>query len=865
MELIERSDFLDILQSHFGNIDEKGGHCIFISGEAGMGKTSLIKAFCKKIKGNANICLGTCDSLFTPRPLAPLYDILLQFKNMVQESNRENSDHTSFFARIFQKLKNEKGISLVVFEDIHWADEATLDFIKFLARRISQLQCLFVLTYRDNEIHLNRPLRNVFGQLPVDCFTRLQLTPLSKQAVEKIALEKGYKGEDIYTISGGIPFYVTELLASYNPGIPDSIKDSILSVYNKIEEKTRQVWNLLSVIPDKFELKHLEKFEPLYAPAIEYSLLNQILFIRDGFISFKHELFRRTIENSLSPLKRIELNKRILALFKESFESKNEIERIIHHAKNANEYDLVVQYAPIAAKRAVSVGAHTEAAKLYLSAIEYYQGNDTETLIQFYEPYAYECYLTNRIKEAIIYREKALQIWKGKNDNEKTGDTLRFLSRLWWVEGKREKAEAYARQAIETLENQPSSRVKAMALSNMSQLKVISYELDESINFGVKAITMAKELDDEEVLCHALNNVGTSRCLIQASRQKGIEMLRQSLEIAQKNAYHEHAARAYLNQALHATEMKDYGLAKTTFQEGIQYCDDRDLNLYTILLMVFRARLQFETGNWQQAYDIASDFIKKEDQLAIVKTGALVIVSTIKMRRGESDLLPLLLEAKEIAFETMEPRSVIPIVTALLEYEWMTGTSLINQSDLNHAIPMFEDRGNIYKKSEFAFWLLKARKQQWQHDKYFDGYDFHNQASALNAANLWKQLGCPYEQALALFEGGEDDKKKAIEIIHNLGANAAYEKMKFEMRASGIKSIPRGIRKTTQSNSAHLTERELDVLHLMKEGLQNKEIAGKLFISTKTVDHHISSIFFKLDVKSRAKAVQEGMNLNIIK
>ena len=140
-----------------------------------------------------------------------------------------------------------------------------------------------------------------------------------------------------------------------------------------------------------------------------------------------------------------------------------------------------------------------------------------------------------------------------------------------------------------------------------------------------------------------------------------------------------------------------------------------------------------------------------------------------------------------------------------------------------------------------------------------------NKTAALKAASIWKKLGYPYEQGLALFEGDENDKRKALEIVQELGAHAVYEKMKFEMRASGIKNIPRGLRKSTKSNPAHITERELDVLQLLKEGLQNKEIADRLYISPKTVDHHISSIFFKLEVNSRAKAVQEAIQLEIIK
>jgi len=180
-------------------------------------------------------------------------------------------------------------------------------------------------------------------------------------------------------------------------------------------------------------------------------------------------------------------------------------------------------------------------------------------------------------------------------------------------------------------------------------------------------------------------------------------------------------------------------------------------------------------------------------------------------------------------------------------------------------LSMIKQRGNTNENSVFAFWLLKVRNQQAPLREIFEGYTTDNPTMAVKAANLWKKLGCPYEEALALFNGGDNDKKKAIGIIQKLGAGAIYEKMKFEMRASGIKSIPRGVRKSTQSNRANLTSRELDILQLLKAGLQNKEIAAKLFISPKTVDHHISSIFFKLDVNSRTKAVQEASRLEIIK
>jgi DNA-binding CsgD family transcriptional regulator len=865
MELIEREGFLKSLRTKFEDIAEGEGHCILLSGEAGIGKTSLVRAFCKEIKNNCIIYHGTCDALFTPRPLAPLYDIICQISNDLWENSGEIADRAGLFIRVFHELDSQRRATLIVFEDIHWADEATLDFIKFLARRITRIPCLFILTYRDNEIHSHHPLRNVLGQLPSDSFTSLHLTPLSRQAVEKMVGEKGYSREDVYAISGGNPFYVNEILASYSPGVPDNIKDSILSVFNQQNEKTKHVWRILSVLPTGFEIKYLEKMVPSYMAAVENSLDSKILILKEGLIFFKHELYRRTIEASLSPLLRVALNKKILDLFKDSFEKNQELERIIHHAKNANEYELVSHYAPRAATHAASVGAHIEASRLYLSAIEYYQGNNEDTLIQFYEAYSYECYLINRHKEAIIYIEKSLALCKKKNELEKIGNCFRFLSRLWWFDGNRKQAENFGEQAIEVLDKQPSSKAKAMACSNMSQLKSAMDQSGECIFWAEKAIAIAQEVGDTETLAHALNNMGSMLMLNQSSMQTGIELLQQSLEIALKNSYHEHVARVYTTLGSNGVTIKDYALAKKALEEGIQYCEERDLDSQKLYMLSFKSRLNLETGKWKEAYCIADDLIKIENLPHFIKIGALTVLATIKIRRGDQDALPLLLEARAKSFETMELQRIIPTFLALLEYEWITGKSYIETEALSRAINMMVQLGKFSKKSRFYFWLRKTRKDYLLIKEKYEDYDGCCITMALKEAALWEKWGCPYEQALALFEGSVTDKKRAITIIHTLGADAIYKKMKMEMRIFGIKSIPRGIRKTTRSNSAHLTERELDVLQLLKEGLHNKEIADRLYISAKTVDHHISAILFKLDVNSRIKAVHEAIHLEIIK
>ena len=865
MELIEREEFLDRLQSKLKEVSEGEGHCVFVSGEAGIGKTSLVKTFCKELQTRCAIFQGTCDALFTPRPLAPLYDILLQNGSNLPENTPNIADRTLFFTRVFNEFKSQKETCLVIFEDIHWADDATFDFIKFFARRITQLRCLFVLTYRDTEVHANEHLKGILAHLNRDSFTRFELPPLSKQAVDKLSCEKGYRGEDVYSVAGGNPFYVNEILANYSPGIPDNIRDSVLSVFNRLDDKTKHAWKILSVLPAPFEIDYLKRMDPSFSSVIENCINHRILVLNDGLIAFKHELYRRTIEASLSPLVKAELNRTILDLLLPNFENNQKIEQIVHHAKNAHEFDLVVQYAPIAGAKAASVGAHTEAAKLFLSAIEYYKGNDPFKLIEFYEAYAYECYLTNQIKTSIIYADKTLSLWEKINDAEKIGNCLRILSRLWWFDGNRKKAESFATRSIEVLDKLPTSKSKAMAYSNMSHLKMLSDEPAECILWGEKAIAMAKELSDDEILSHALNNVGDVQARIPSSKEIGIGLLEQSLQIALKNGFQEHAARAYTNLVHNGMLTKDYEFARSVLEKGLSYCEECGLDSWSVYILSNKARLKLETGEWDEAFKIARRIINVEEPSAIVRIGVLVVYATIKMRRGEGDALPLLVEANELAFKTMELHRIVPAMVASLEYEWITSKNFIADDALATTIGMTGKMGNIYENSAFAFWLKKARSQVVSMNEVFEGYKFDDNTTRSTAVDTWKKAGCPYEVALSLFEGSDDDKRKAVSMMQDLGATAVYEKMKFDLRKAGVKKIPRGARKTTQSNAAQLTSRELEILQLINAGLQNKEIASKLFISAKTVDHHITSILYKLEVNSRAKAVHEAIRLEIIK
>jgi len=864
MKFLERESFLTLLHQQFSSVASHEGHCVFVSGESGIGKTSLLRKFTSELGKNYKVYEGLCDALFTPRPLAPLYDIAWQISHDLINDSTNTTDRSALFSRFFNELKKEKQPIVIMFEDIHWADEATIDFIKFIARRITQLRCLFVLTYRDNEIHGSHPLLNLFGQLPAGTFTRINLPPLSLEAVKQLAEERGYDGEKVYEVSGGNPYFVTEILASYSDGVPANIRDAIIAAYNKTSDKTRQVWDLLSIIPGRFETRYLERFDPCYLEAIDNCMQLQILIHNNGQIHFKHELFRRTIEHSLSPLKRIALNKKILDLFLKDFEYQNEIERIVHHARNANEYDLVLKYAPVAAKHASRVGAHTEAARLLLTAIENYDGDDGLLKISLFEDYAYECYLTNDIEQAILYAGKALTLLKDHGTIIKTAGCMRFISHLRCCSGNWEMAVKIGHEAIDLIGDQPPSKEKALLFCNMAQLKMHWGETAEIMDWAEKARKIAEDVNDEEALCQSQIIIGTIRMNTPSLKNEGWEMIQKGLSTALKNSFQEHAARAYSKMAINGMRLKDYRFVKSILHEGILYSDERELDFWKLTMLSVKAKLYLEIGDWDMATDTARQLVNAKYNGSF-NLFAMVIAGQINMRRGAPGALEILMKVKTLAFKSHNLQVIVSAVIALLEYEWLTGESVTDDSELTKLIGVIDRSIYYMDANEFAFWLLKARGQQLKLKTIYEAYHITSVAGALKAATHWYKMGNPYMNALALFEGDDENKKKAISILHELGAVNVYERLKQEMRASGIKGIPRGLRKTTRANAALLTGREMDVLALLKEGLQNKEIAGKLFISAKTVDHHISSILFKLDVNSRVKAVNEALKLELIK
>src|SRR4029450_12233465 len=156
MELLERDHALCQLDAALEDATAGQGRIVLVSGEAGIGKTSLIERFIATHRASARVLWGACDALFTPRPLGPLHDIAARMQGDLLTLLTAQANRTVIFSSFLNDLQQHQ--SIVVLEDVHWADEATLDVLKFLGRRMQHVPSMLILSYRDDEIGLHHPL-----------------------------------------------------------------------------------------------------------------------------------------------------------------------------------------------------------------------------------------------------------------------------------------------------------------------------------------------------------------------------------------------------------------------------------------------------------------------------------------------------------------------------------------------------------------------------------------------------------------------------------------------------------------------------------------------------------------------------------
>ncbi|WP_455381288.1 ATP-binding protein, partial [Salinispira pacifica] len=809
MDLYEREpqweQIAEVMRGAFGG----QGSIALVSGEAGIGKTSFVTAVTDALPQPALLLWGGCDPL-PPRPLGPVYDIAVRQLPELLDVLTSHADWLAVAASLHKTLIESTVPTVVVFEDVHWADEATLDLIKFLGRRVRKTATLIILTYREDEPGGEHPLSATVGDLPPQNSVRIRLGPLSENAVATMAGTLNRPASGIYEATRGNPFFVTEVLHSEEGDIPPTIRDSVLARMTRMPTAARELLEVASIIPGTAEVPLLNTMLTMEPSTLDTCIAAGFLVATGDLVSFRHELVRLTVEESLAPSRSRELHRSVIDALRGRPVGEVSLARLVHHASCASDPATVIEYGPQAGREASRHGAHRDAARYYEIVLRFGDALEVEQRARTLDELSFEYYLTGRPDEAIQSREEAVRLWRSAGRLLREGDGLRWLSRLYWFRGNKAMAERFAADAITILEPLAPGKELAMAYSNRSQLHMLDTHYDSAVAWGQRALELAENLEDTEITVHALTNIGTAEFIV--GDANGRRRLEQALELAQKSDMHDHVARCYSNLSSMAIEWRDYPLAERYLREGLEYTSDRDMDSYSRYLLGFRARSRFEQGNWSDAAADAMKVLRDQGPSTVIVLPAMTTLAHLMARRGDEDAAAWLDKARDLAVETGELQRIGPVAVARAEAAFWQGRLEQMAAELEPASRIVPPHVNNYETGAMSYWASRAGGEVANMSQVHPVYGAMIRGSWLEAAHMWAEIGCPFEQALALSGGDSAAQRTALTMFEELGARPAARMLRKAMLARGERRLPGGARASTRANPEGLTTREMEVL-----------------------------------------------------
>jgi DNA-binding CsgD family transcriptional regulator/tetratricopeptide (TPR) repeat protein len=858
--LLERDDGLAALARCLATVEQSGaGQAIFVAGEAGVGKTSLVRHFCNGLRG-PRLLWGGCDPLATPPPLGPFVEVTGELGGTAAEIITRGARPYEVARALLEDLA-EQHSAVVVLEDLHWGDEGTVDALAYLARRVQQVPVLVIGTYRDDELEPGHPLRAMLGRLATaPGVERLHLQPLSRTGVAALAVRAGRDGEAVFAATAGNPFFVTEMLAAPAGVVPPSLRDAVLARASPLDAQARELLGVVAAIPPQAELRLLEQVSEHGLDGLEPCLEAGMLEARGQAIAFRHELARLVIEQELGPGRAVAIHRRILRALEDAG---GEPSRLVHHAQAAGDPEALLRHAVTAAERSAALGAHTEAAEHYERAIAAAGERPAAERAELLAGSAQEHYLTSRPWDAVERQRAALTLFRAAGDPLREGDALRALSRYHWFAGRGQEAEAAGAEAVALLERLEPSPELARAYSNLSQLRMLAFDTEEATAWGERALKLAERFGAEETAVHALTNIGS------AQRSPGGEDSRQAtLEDALRRAkaaeLDDDVGRAYANLTATAVTQRQFAVADQFLTEGITWCDEHDIPSYTLYLLAWRARLEVDVGRWTTASGVVIEVMSDPgasvpQQIVARVTGGLLAIRTGDEERGRQ----LLDEALAQARPTGELQRLAPVAAARAEAAWLRRAPAAIDAETAAAIELAAEREQPWELGELSVWRARAGLGS-PAGAVAPPFAAELAGDPVRAARLWDELGCPYDAAMARIQANDEPRlREALAELQGLGALPAARLVSRRLRELGVRDIPRGPQPATTANPGALTPRELEVLTLLARGLRNVEIAERLVLSTRTVDHHVSSILAKLGARTRGEAVAEARQLGL--
>ncbi len=860
--LLERTRELELLGSTLTAARAGRGSVMLVAGEAGIGKSSLIRSFTAGVEEPTRVLFGACDDLVTPRTLGAIRDAFAGHSGRVEQILASGT-RDDLLVGVLDELTDPARPTVLVIEDIHWADDATLDVLRYVSRRIEGSSAMVVVSYRDDETGRDHPAQRLLGGLAGVPVHRIVVPRLTRAAVASLAGGNVATSAALYRLTAGNAFYVTEVVASGDGAagtVPLTVVDAVLARVDQLSPPVRTALDQMAVVPSQVDL-------PLARALVgELTVLSEaerrgVLEVRPDALAFRHELARRAVEDSLPASERMRAHARVLEVL--TARDDPDLPRVLHHAVAAGDQERVVELAPRAAARAAQAGSPAQEityCRLLLEREHLLGAAETAGVRQ---QLATALWMVDEPAESLEHAQAAVRIREELGDVAALGEALFVLGPSQWTLTRTEESLAGMARAVELLSSVPETPARTLALLWQAVALSMSGRRDDLV-VAERAADSARRTGVPEFLAFSMLCVGRAR-LLHGEPDEGLELMRAAVTAARNVGAHSVALIAYGSTLMDLFTLARYEECRRCLDEAIQYANECEVWFYVTSWQAYGHRLQALHGDVDEAIAGLREVVdaSSEGEKGSLRY-ALAPLARLLARRGADDAPAMLARALDYAHRADCYHGWLSTGLAEIETAWLAGLPAGAEDAVTRLDELTARPGRETERGELNRWKRRLELPHEVPPGCPEVFAAGIRGDWQDAATGWAALGAPYEQALELLDSGEvAPTLNALQILDGIGAAPAARMARRRLRALGVSQIPRGLRPASRANPAGLTDRQLDVARLLARGLSNSEIAAHLVISPKTADHHVSAVLAKLGVANRRAVMIRAADLGL--
>lgn len=914
--LVGRQGDLDALRAEVAAVGAQG-RAVVVSGDAGMGKTRLLRDFTEGLEDDVVVVRGaSVDSGSGPAPLTAITDLLRDLADQLgtdavraaagpgadalgvlvptlAEAPGDTERLADVVVELFSQLARTHRL-VVIIEDLHWSDSTTCDIAARLVRRAAALPLFVLLTYRTDDVGRGHPLRPVLAEL--DRARLLTHRPLARLSPAEVgALATAVHGDtltvetlrDIAARSDGIPFYVEELASFSGERLPISLRDVLLLRYERLDAEARRFARVLATggveVADPVLRAVFDGDESVLESAVRTAVDAQVVVIRGDAYAFRHALMQEAVYAELLPTERTRLHTAYALALEAATPTARVLADIAHHWRAAHVPDRALA-AAVAAQRAASrASAWSTAAEAGERALELWDAVvDAEavsgmTRVEVLRRTSAALVSANRNDRALAFAREAVALWPEQDvvgRAEMLGDlaTIEFQSGVSDGVGSIE-------QALAILGDDPRHDVQRAGLlvgsarvHMLNGRQRLGAEVAAQAHATAEGAASAGDRVAAEILAQALLIAAT--CRTTAGDATGMALFEQAR--AHATGFVRAMMRFYINCSNALMLLGRYEDAVALAREGREYGRTHVADLGPLVML---------EANMIEAHIYAGRMREAEELgglLPLIEPGLYSAflrerLVCLAIWRGRIDGAEAALEAARLEldmFGAYEFQTRFGVAYDLGELALARGDA---HEALSHARAAWETPAGgvlalpLTAVAARAVAMLRERGEDADVEPYravlarFAGWPVTPLWAAVFAAELgeaswapaFDAVGPAYIRAYARVRHGEALLAEGDRTTAReaLATAASYAE---ELGADGLVARARAVMTDAglagEGPRSTLTAREEQVLELVAEGLSNGQIAERLYISVKTVSVHVSAILRKLEAPSRTAA-----------